>query len=341
MTAVPEMRWYDVQDFGVEGKGWQDVASYFDRLPARAQAKVRPEVWNLSRSATGLTVRFATDAPTLQARWKLRDATLNEPNFPRAGFSGLDLYVRDGARWHWAGATMKFDSQEALDNLVADIPPGPRQCLVHLPLRNPVLKLEIGVPAGCSFAPAAPRRERPIVYYGTSIVHGAYASRPGMVHPAILGRRLERPMLNLGFSGNARMEPEVAELLAEQDPCLYVIDPVPNMHAELITERAEAFMRILLAAHPRVPMVMVEDRSWTNSWLRPNALAGHAASRAAYRRVFERLRDEGAPLFYVPAAGLFGFDDEASPDGSHPTDLGFMRMADLLEPVLRQALAQA
>ena len=67
---------------------------------------------------------------------------------------------------------------------------------------------------------------------------------------ATVGRRLDRPMLNLGFSGNAQMEPEVATLLAEQDPCLFVIDPLPNMDGPMVTERAEAFMRILLAARP-------------------------------------------------------------------------------------------
>ena len=54
MATPPDLQWFDVQSFGVEGKGWSDVASYFDRLPARAEGKVRPVVWNLSRSAIGM-----------------------------------------------------------------------------------------------------------------------------------------------------------------------------------------------------------------------------------------------------------------------------------------------
>ena len=340
MTTDAGMDWYDVLEFGVEGRGWSDVAMPYDRLPARAEGVVREVIWNLSRSACGMTARFSTDATTIKARWRLRNAMLNEANFPRAGFSGLDLYIRDGERWRFGGATTQFQSQDAEDNLAADIPAQRRRCLVHLPLRNPVDTLEIGVPAGSVFEPEAPRTERPILYYGTSIVHGAYASRPGMVHTAILGRRLDRPMLNLGFSGNAQMEPEVAALLAEQDPCLYVIDPLPNMNGPMVAERGEAFMRTLLEAHPTTPMVMVEDRTFTTAWLRPEKLAQHAASRAAYRTIYERLRGEGAPLTYVTAADQFGDDNEASPDGSHPTDLGYMRMADRLEPALRQALGE-
>jgi hypothetical protein len=162
-----------------------------------------------------------------------------------------------------------------------------------------------------------------------------------MAHPAILGRRLDRHMMNLGFSGNAQMEPEVATLLAELDPCLYVVDPLPNMGGPMVKERGETFMRTLVCAHPKTPIVMVEDRTFTTAWLRPEKLAHHAASRAAYRAVYERLRDEGANLHYVTADGQFGDDNEASPDGSHPTDLGYMRMADRLEPALRRALGES
>ena len=77
---------------------------------------------------------------------------------------------------------------------------------------------------GHSFNPLNPRQEKPILFYGTSIMQGACASRPGLAIPAILGRRLKRPTINLGFSGNGIMEPEIASLLAEQDPCVFVID---------------------------------------------------------------------------------------------------------------------
>ena len=64
-------------------------------------------------------------------------------------------------------------------------------------------------------APAYAAHKKPIVFYGTSITQGGCASRPGMVHTAILGRRLEWPVINLGFSGNGRMEDAVGELMAE------------------------------------------------------------------------------------------------------------------------------
>src|SRR5436305_13412938 len=63
--------WTDVKTLPVEGKAFADTLGFYDRLPARAQKKVRDAVWNLSRQSAGLAVRFVSDAPTLSARWTL------------------------------------------------------------------------------------------------------------------------------------------------------------------------------------------------------------------------------------------------------------------------------
>ena len=44
-------------------------------------------------------------------------------------------------------------------------------------------------------------------------------------------------------------------------------------------------------------------------------------------------------LYYLEGAGLLGADGEDTVDSSHPTDLGFLRMADAFEPVLREILS--
>ena len=63
---------------------------------------------------------------------------------------------------------------------------GTRDYAIYLPLYNGTESLKIGVSAGQTFEPIAPRPEKPIVFYGTSSTHGASASRPGMPHPAML-----------------------------------------------------------------------------------------------------------------------------------------------------------
>ena len=95
LTIKDGIAWYDVQRWGVEGKGWNDTVRYFDRLPAKAERLVRPEVWNLSRCSAGMLVRFANSASAIYVRYALLSAELALPHMPARGVSGLDLYARD------------------------------------------------------------------------------------------------------------------------------------------------------------------------------------------------------------------------------------------------------
>ena len=194
---------------------------------------MRKPVWNLTRDSTGLCVRFVTDSPTIEARWTLNKALLAMPHMPATGVSGLDLYAKaDDGKWRWLAVGQPKVSPTNSVRLVTGLPKGPREYLLYLPLYNGVSSVEIGIPKDRQIAKAEPRPEalrKPIVFYGTSITQGGCASRPGMVHTAILGRQLNRPVINLGFSGNGKMEPELADLLAELDPAVYVLDCLPNM----------------------------------------------------------------------------------------------------------------
>lgn len=335
--------WHDVKDWGVEGKGWTDTTRYFDRFPSKAEKAVPQPVWNLSRHSAGMVVRFETDAPAIHARWSLLSASLAIPHMPATGVSGLDLYARDEqGRDRWlAVAKPTLQKMEAkLVDKVDPLPGGKRRLYtVYLPLYNGTESLEIGVDAKASFQPVAPRKEKPIVFYGTSILHGACASRPGMAFPAIVGRRFDRPTINLGFSGNGRMEPEVGALLAELDPWLYAIDCLPNMSAEQVAERTGPLVLQLRKAHPDTPILVVEDRTFTSAPFLKGSRDGHAARRAACRKAYEKLVADGVKgLGYLEGESILGDDGEAATDGSHPNDLGMVRYADAYEKAIRALL---
>ena len=86
----------------VEGQAWKETKAPFDRLPAKAEKKVRDAEWGLSRHSAGLCTRFETSATSIKARWTLTAARLEMPHMPATGVSGLDLYVKseDGV-WRW------------------------------------------------------------------------------------------------------------------------------------------------------------------------------------------------------------------------------------------------
>jgi hypothetical protein len=261
-------------------------------------------------------------------------------HMPASGVSGLDLYAQDErGRWRWLGVGRPESTPKAQAQLAAGLPPGRRAFLLYLPLYNGVESVEVGLDPNASVEPLPARKTKPIVFYGTSIVQGGCASRPGMAYTAILGRRLDRAAINLGFSGNGTMDPEIAELMAELDPCAYVLDCLPNLGPAEVAQRTEPFVRTLRKSRPRAPIVLVEDRSWTNAALLPAHREHHAANRAELRAAFDRLRAAGVEgLHCAPGDPLLGEDGEATVDGSHPTDLGFLRMADALEPVLQRVV---
>jgi lysophospholipase L1-like esterase len=342
-AAQDAVAWHDVRDWGVEGRGWSETTRYYDRFPSKAEKTVPAPVWSLSRHSAGMLVRFETDAAAIHARWSVLNPALALPHMPATGVSGLDLYARDVQgrdRWLAVAKPVQQKMELKLVGPVDALPDGRKRLYtVYLPLYNGTESLEIGVDPKASFDPVAPRKEKPIVFYGTSILHGACASRPGMAFPAILGRRFNRPTVNLGFSGNGRMEPEVVALLAELDPCLYAIDALPNMTPEQVAERSGPLVRQLRKARPDTPILLVEDRSFTAAPFLKGSRDGHAARRAALKKTYDALLADGVKgLGYLEGEALLGDDGEGATDGSHPNDLGMVRYADAYEKELKKLL---
>jgi lysophospholipase L1-like esterase len=333
------LQWHDVRDWGVEGKGFNDTESDFDRLPARAKGVVRDAVWNLSRHSAGMMVRFRTNATSIHADYGVTSSNLAMPHMPATGVSGIDLYALDtDAKWKWVAVTQPKEQQMKVE-VVSGLDQGTHDFAAYLPLYNGTTHLKIGVPRDATFEPIAPRREKPIVFYGTSITHGACASRPGMAHPSILGRRLNRPIINFGFSGNGMMEETVGRFLVELDPAAFVIDCLPNMTAEVVTANTISLVKQLRAARPEAPIVLVEDRTYPAGWLKKSMADRNRTSRNALKVGYQKLLDAGTPkLFYIDGESLLNQDREGTTDGSHPSDLGFVQHADAMETVLRKAL---
>ena len=335
-----ELQWVDGDSLTVEGRAFDVRVAPWDRLPARAESTVRPPVWGNSRHSAGIAIRFASDSPTIAARWRLTSDRLAMPHMPATGVSGVDLYVRldlpDGPNWRWV-ANGRPTGVENERTLVSALRPVSREWLLYLPLYNGVASIKIGVDPDATIEPAV-ERDRPIVFYGTSITHGACASRPGMTHVAILGRRMDVPVVNLGFSGSGTLDPEMADLMAEIEASVYVLDCLPNLDGKRVAARAAPFVRRLRSLRPGIPIVLVEDRTYADAMFDRGKATRNRENRAALRTAHAALVDEGLDhIFYLDGDELLGSDGEGTVDSSHPNDLGFVRQADAFEPVLRSA----
>lgn len=314
--------WFDGQTLPIEGRGFGDTESYYDRLPARAKATVPSSVWGLSQHSAGMALRFVSDSETFKVRWVVRNKDLALPHMPATGVSGVDVYQRTPAGWHF----LQNGRPAAATNTVGVSlrRPHTQECLIYLPLYNGTSMIEVGVPKGKTISAPPPRASgivKPMVFYGTSITQGACASRPGMAFTAVAGRMLDAPVVNLGFSGSGKMELALCDLLAEIDASAYVLDCLWNMDGNLIRERAEPFIRALRDKRPDTPILLAEGASVFESAPSSTALV--------LRSIYDKLKAEDAvkwsKLHYLEARDMLGHDGEGTVDGCHPNDLGMMR----------------
>jgi lysophospholipase L1-like esterase len=340
-SRARELAWTDVANWRLEGRAFAERKAPYDRLPAAAEGVVRDEVWKLSRDSAGIAVRFATGASELHVRYRLNSDDLAMPHMPATGVSGVDLYGKDAeGTWRWVEVT-RPSARDVSARLVQGLAEARREWLLYLPLYNGVEKLEFGVPAGAQLEELPPPQGKAIAIYGTSITHGACASRPGMAWTAILGRALSREVVNLGFSGNGRMELEVGRFLATLDPAAFVVDCLPNMTPEQVAERTAPLVKQLRAQRATTPILLVEDRSFANAWLLEERARAHARRRRALRAAFDALQRVGVPdLHYLAGDDLIGGDNDGTTDGSHPNDLGMLRQATAVAAALRPVLSR-
>lgn len=337
-----KIKWIDFRKIGLEGQAWQGkkFEQPYDRIPLSAKKTLPDSVWGNSHSPTGMSVSFITDSPNFYIRRKFESAQLEERNFNNCSFSGFDLYAEKNGKLCWVCTTSHRYGEAEEYPLNLDRVDGRYVYRLYLPCRNRLLKAELGIEPGAFFEPVAPRPEKDsIVYYGSSIVHGAYSSHAGLCPPAWLGRKLNRPSYNFGFSGAARMEPEVADLLGSLDPAVFVLDPMPNMDLEEIEKKARTFLKRLRELRPQTPFLFVEDAPKTNGWIFPEKLRDNRRRWNAMRRVWKGLCGEGEKkIAYLKGNTLFGTDGEASIDSVHPGDLGYLRMTEQMYPVLKKLL---
>lgn len=332
----------------VGGRAWNaEIGRQFHRLPARFEATMPKSVWNLSRQAGGLEVRFVSTSRNVSVRYKVRSMP-GYWNMATADHSGVDLYGTDAnGRQHWIGVHMRWTSRhDTITYRYEDIQPAAysdRGLLftLYLPPYNEVESLEVGTDSGATFRFLQPSAERPVVVYGSSIVQGASPSRPGLMWTHLLERMSGYPVVNLGFSGSALMEPAVFDALAEIDARAFILDPMPNSYGlgEEITRRAVEGVR-KLRTHSEAPILMAECHLQSDRWLKPALQKQYADGNAHFRQAYETLKNEGCQNLFYLGSDRLDLGEEGMIEGTHPNDIGNMAYARAYDAALREMLPE-
>ena len=205
-------------------------------------------------------------------------------------------------------------------------PLGRRRYLLYFPMQKTVKQAWLGINerAFCRFEP--PRKDPPLLYYGTSLINGAFSSRPGLSLAARLAREFDCPLLNFGFAGSAEMQIEVAELIAELAPAAILVDVLQNLDLSLLPGRVEPFLKTVAAAHPDKPILVLENAMALAAFWRDGGGKAQMYWWNVYRRLFRKVRRDFPDLHYVSGLELMGIDRETGSDSVHANDIGFDRM---------------
>lgn len=337
--------WKDATELAIGGKITTETITPYSRFPQSMKGKANEKVWGLGQCSSGLYVKFRTASPEICIKWSLAKA-MGSSVMSRVNYMGLDLYYWTGERWQFAypckpgsKADQVYETKCVFDRL----PNEEREYLLYLSMYNSVKTLEIGVKDGFSLEASAfnnPDPAKPIIMYGTSILMGGSASRPGLASTNRLSRSLGRVVINLGFAGNGRLHPEIAEYMASYpDPGVYVLDNLPNCPEKLIVEKQEMFFRILRKAHPDVPVVFIENPIYPKTMVSNSEYKRFAPRNQALRKVFDSLVASGEKnIYYISAENLLDPEGEGTIDGVHFNDIGFSHYISVVHPVLKSIL---
>ncbi|MDD4760013.1 MAG: SGNH/GDSL hydrolase family protein [Bacteroidaceae bacterium] len=330
------------------GRAWNaEIGKNFSRIPDRFQNKLPAAVWGLSKNSAGLSIRFCTTSRRLSIKYTLSiDGSLYR-NMTPLNHSGIDLYAMDAdGNQYWIGNRLQYHfGKLPTDTITFDFPEISIPCFenrgleyeLFLPPYNTVTFLSIGVSANSDFRFCHESAERPIVVYGSSITQGASPSRSGLMWTNILQREMDYPVINLGFSGSALMEPAVFDAIGEINARAFILDPMPNSYSlgDEIINRAIIGVK-KLREKSDVPILLVESAGPVDSVLNAKTFRAYREGDAKFHQAYLQLKSQGLKnLFYMSFKDI-GLTKDAMIDGIHPNDIGNLEYAEAYEKKIKE-----
>ena len=344
------------------------------RLPAAARAKLPDDfirMCELQPAGVRLVLRTAATRFELDVR-ALRTVSVNRPPdgsdgpLPNAG--RYDVVVDGvvvGSATADAYGTCRLDhatrqaqvSEAPVATVVVDGLPG-READVEVWLPYGEVTTLVALRADAPVSPSPTASGPRWVHHGSSISHGANADAPTSTWPVVAARRAGLDLVNLGFSGNAVLDPFTAQAIRDQAADLITLKIGINvvnhdcMRLRAFRPAVEGFLDIVRDGHPSTPVVVIspilcpmvedcpgptevdtsspDDAMVFRTMGRPDELAHDKLSlrviRQVLREVVDRRRAAGdTALTYLDGLELYGqaeWESLPMPDLLHPDDAG-------------------
>ena len=325
---------YDQAPLQLFGVPMYDREKKLQRIPD-AIVEAMPHLDKLAKRCPGARVRFRTNTSHLRVGFSLKTLGMDR---------ALSIYMCQSAHIlsgplndpHYVGLVWaenydiktgkgEFTLSGDLDDIT-----------IYLPRAEIVEDLTVEIDDNAEILPCTPYEGKPIVYYGSSITEGGCATCSFNTYDAIISNHLNRDYYNLGFAGNARGELMIADFIASLDASLFVYDYDHNApDAEFLAQTHEPFFKRIRAAHPTLPILMM-------SMPKEHYDEENVERRQIIRHTYENAVNAGDKnVYFLDGETFYGDVDRhcCSIDSIHPNDLGFYRMAQVIEPKIREILS--
>lgn len=330
-----DIKFYDIKNepFKVYGVIYEN--GKYRRMPEEDARRVSEGVYALHTNTAGGRVRFKTDSPYVAINAKMANVG-KMGHFTLAGSAGYDLYIKEKGIEHYFRSFIPYLNISCGYEGVAEFGASEmRDITINFPLYSDVLELFIGISENAELLPAAPyKTEKPIVFYGSSITQGGCASRPGNAYSAAVARQFDADHINLGFSGNALAEVEMAEYIKHLNMSAFVFDYDYNAPTLEYLEKTHFRMfDIIRKANPDLPIVILSRPKYSTCWYEDKC-------RDIICSTYEKAKKAGDNnVYFIGGRELMSMAGyEGTVDDCHPNDLGFSSMTKAVCGVLERAL---
>lgn len=327
----------DAKELTLIGKA-TPTPNFYHRIDTVKYNNIPPRVKKLFTQSAGLAITFKTNSNIISARWSTANPK-SDNNTTDIMRKGLDLYIKRDGQWIFAGVGRPVVNKTSTTyTLVENMEDGEKECILYLPLYDETKSLEIGVTEGNYVTPIPNPFRKKVIVYGSSITQGASAGRAGLAYLARMSRKLGIDFINLGLSGSGKMEPTVIDMLKDMKADAYIFDCAANPSPDEITERTFNAVASIRKYHPDAPIIMIESVVRESGNFNTKIRERVAQQNQNFKKEYLRLIDAGiTDLFYIEGS-LLGTDHEGTVDGVHPTDLGFDRMLQIIEPEVQKVM---
>lgn len=335
----PDAVFYDVRQAPFEVYGLYDYKNgdHFLRMPEDVSYAISTPVHNLSNATAGGRVRFCTDSEYIAIDAKM-GSVYRGSHFPLTGGAGFDLYIDDPEFGLSRYCHTFVPPISVSDGYTSKVKLGSKKLryfTINFPTYSRVNALHIGIQDGATLGNGMKYRDiPPIVYYGSSITQGGCCSRPGNTYQAVVARKFNIDFINLGFSGNAKGEPAMAEYIAKLPMSVFVMDYDHNApNAEYLKNTHYEFFRIIREANPKLPIIIMSKCDFDSD---PKSIDERRAVITDTYRQAQQCGDTN--VYFIDGREVYRgpYEDMCTVDKCHPNDLGFALMADAVEAQLKR-----